>query len=252
MDNIKPCDTIVTLLTQVIFGIIIQIDYAITYTINKLRKQEYVSNAKMRGKRFDMSEINIQNLLKRAAMLEGEKDYGEALDLYNRILEVDPENEIAYKRRKAIKNNTLTIKREKFPLLGSGAVRYYFCLDGNKIDSQFFVANAAPQDYTLETTLGNHRITINEVGFSDNAVPKEILGYDFEVTQPQQTLYLRYTKSAHLHFTTLASEEGTKSGGCYVATAVYGSYDCPQVWTLRRFRDYTLAGSWYGRTFIHI
>lgn len=40
------------------------------------------------------------------------------------------------------------------------------------------------------------------------------------------------------------------SGGCYVATAVYGSYDCPQVWTLRRYRDYTLAGSWYGRAFI--
>lgn len=39
-------------------------------------------------------------------------------------------------------------------------------------------------------------------------------------------------------------------GGCYVATAVYGSYNCPQVWTLRRFRDYTLAETWYGRAFI--
>ena len=36
--------------------------------------------------------------------------------------------------------------------------------------------------------------------------------------------------------------------GCYIATAVYGSYDCPQVWTLRRFRDHTLAASWFGRT----
>lgn len=42
------------------------------------------------------------------------------------------------------------------------------------------------------------------------------------------------------------------SGGCYVATAVYGSYDCPQVWTLRRYRDYTLSETWYGRTFIKI
>lgn len=39
-------------------------------------------------------------------------------------------------------------------------------------------------------------------------------------------------------------------GGCYVATAVYGSYDCPEVWTLRRFRDNTLAETWYGRAFI--
>lgn len=40
-------------------------------------------------------------------------------------------------------------------------------------------------------------------------------------------------------------------GGCYVATCVYGSYDCPQVWTLRRYRDNTLAETWYGRLFIH-
>ena len=39
-------------------------------------------------------------------------------------------------------------------------------------------------------------------------------------------------------------------GGCYVATAVYGSYDCPEVWTLRRFRDEVLAETWYGRLFI--
>ena len=41
-------------------------------------------------------------------------------------------------------------------------------------------------------------------------------------------------------------------GGCYVATAVYGSYDCPEVWTLRRYRDYTLDETWYGRLFIKI
>ncbi|MBR4211981.1 MAG: hypothetical protein IKR84_06310, partial [Oscillibacter sp.] len=41
-------------------------------------------------------------------------------------------------------------------------------------------------------------------------------------------------------------------GGCYVATAVYGSYDCPEVWTLRRFRDKVLAKTWYGRLFIRL
>ena len=41
-----------------------------------------------------------------------------------------------------------------------------------------------------------------------------------------------------------------QSGGCYVATAVYGSYDCPEVWTLRRYRDNTLAEHWCGRAFI--
>jgi len=50
---------------------------------------------------------------------------------------------------------------------------------------------------------------------------------------------------------TYQPKEVPRSGGCYVATAVYGSYDCPEVWTLRRFRDNTLAATWYGRAFIH-
>ena len=45
-------------------------------------------------------------------------------------------------------------------------------------------------------------------------------------------------------------ESGQSKSGCYVATSVYGSYDCPQVWTLRRFRDNVLAETWYGRLFV--
>lgn len=44
----------------------------------------------------------------------------------------------------------------------------------------------------------------------------------------------------------------SKSGGCYIATAVYGSYDCPEVWILRRFRDYSLTKSIFGRLFIKL
>ena len=43
-----------------------------------------------------------------------------------------------------------------------------------------------------------------------------------------------------------------EANGCYIATAVYGSYDCPEVWVLRRYRDFTLARSWYGRAFIRV
>ena len=41
-------------------------------------------------------------------------------------------------------------------------------------------------------------------------------------------------------------------GACYIATCVYGSYDCPEVWTLRRFRDEKLSSTWYGRCFIKV
>lgn len=48
----------------------------------------------------------------------------------------------------------------------------------------------------------------------------------------------------------VAPEIDTTTGGCYVATAVYGSYDCPQVWTLRRYRDNFLDKHLLGKTFI--
>lgn len=43
---------------------------------------------------------------------------------------------------------------------------------------------------------------------------------------------------------------GRKKNGCYIATAVYGGYDCPQVWVLRRYRDECLSNKWYGRGFV--
>lgn len=49
-----------------------------------------------------------------------------------------------------------------------------------------------------------------------------------------------------------ALNTSTSTGGCYVATAVYGSYDCPEVWTLRRFRDYKLDKNIFGKLFIKI
>lgn len=44
----------------------------------------------------------------------------------------------------------------------------------------------------------------------------------------------------------------SSNGGCYIATAVYGSYDCPEVWTLRRFRDEWLSARFLGKVFINL
>ena len=40
--------------------------------------------------------------------------------------------------------------------------------------------------------------------------------------------------------------------GCYLATCVYNSYDCPQVWMLRRYRDNYLDNRALGRLFIKV
>lgn len=49
-----------------------------------------------------------------------------------------------------------------------------------------------------------------------------------------------------------SSISNNSNEGCYIATAMYGSYDCPEVWTLRRYRDKVLDLTWYGRLFIRI
>ena len=45
-------------------------------------------------------------------------------------------------------------------------------------------------------------------------------------------------------------DDDVSSDGCYIATAVYETYDCPELWVLRRFRDYGLRKSIIGTAFV--
>lgn len=65
--------------------------------------------------------------------------------------------------------------------------------------------------------------------------------------------------SRHPHLTTStdnstpksrAKDPSVKVSKCYIATAVYGSYDAPQVLVLRKFRDEVLSKSLPGRAFV--
>jgi len=80
--------------------------------------------------------------------------------------------------------------------------------------------------------------------------------YNYSITTVRMThVYIEYmdgtSESVPASDISFSVPEGASGGGCcYVATAVYGSYDCQEVWTLRRYRDNTLAETWYGRAFI--
>lgn len=45
-------------------------------------------------------------------------------------------------------------------------------------------------------------------------------------------------------------EPDIKNSGCFIATAVYGSYDAPEVLLLQRFKNNYLLDSWVGKVFI--
>lgn len=100
---------------------------------------------------------------------------------------------------------------------------------------------------------GEWRFNAVGQGSQDSSVIDLAVKYGVDWTKGQDVLQAeRQARIAELQRQAAQqrASNNQNSGGCYVATAVYGSYDCPQVWTLRRYRDYTLAETWYGRAFI--
>lgn len=89
-----------------------------------------------------------------------------------------------------------------------------------------------------------------------NAYAERIKIYGYEVTKEgleyKRDTLMKLKDGLSSELSNALNPENIKKvkAGCYIATCVYGSYDCPEVWTLRRFRDYTLDETWYGRAFI--
>lgn len=78
------------------------------------------------------------------------------------------------------------------------------------------------------------------IGESLRQLPVTRVHHFSQVATPQQPVTIPPS---------MPTQTPTKSG-CYVATCIYGSYNCPQVWALRRYRDFVLAKTWFGRFFI--
>lgn len=60
----------------------------------------------------------------------------------------------------------------------------------------------------------------------------------------------RDVSAGNLSSTGRTDDPSLKVSKCYIATAVYGSYDAPEVRVLRRFRDEVLSASVPGRAFV--
>ena len=99
------------------------------------------------------------------------------------------------------------------------------------------------ENYTGQTAMIFGELTKQDGDWKFNAIGQGT--YDNSVVDVAKRYGINWPAQS-----TSSSSGSSSSGGCYVATAVYGSYDCPQVWTLRRYRDNTLAETWYGRAFI--
>ncbi|MBR6864915.1 MAG: TFIIB-type zinc finger domain-containing protein [Bacteroidales bacterium] len=146
-------------------------------------------------------------------------------------------------------------------MLSNGALNHYQGI-GDSIRAQYTqeyinnASSAADIMYTLGNLLiekfGDTYGTIAASSWEDGIkIHNTYLKYlnDKDSNKNLMTKYAEKIKKFNPSYSLPAFNTGN-TGGCYIATAVYGSYDCPEVWTLRRFRDDSLQSTWYGRAFI--
>lgn len=153
-----------------------------------------------------------------------------------------------------ISNNTMNICL----LLFNGAVNNYNNI-GIEIRDEYtqdYINNVFPIKTALYV-FGDSLITIFGDTYSYQAVPsweqgiiiqKDYMKFvqDQKVNQDEIDIYVNKIRTYNPNY----QEPKNSSDGCYIATCVYGSYDCPEVWTLRRFRDNTLDKHLFGKLFI--
>ena len=115
------------------------------------------------------------------------------------------------------------------------------------VKNQYFIANKSVSSIDIEKI----ELLINK-GDLINAIKyvREISGLPLADAKYFVDNFSTMDMRKPQKFSAQPTSNNSSGGGCYVATCVYGSYDCPQVWTLRRYRDNTLASTWYGRAFI--
>ena len=95
-----------------------------------------------------------------------------------------------------------------------------------------------------------------------DTVPTHVTSYTDTGASPGEAYYYRvrsynctthsdYSNEASIPTETIQGSGGSSRGGCFIATAAFGSSLAPQVVILREFRDTILIKSAVGRSFIH-
>lgn len=105
--------------------------------------------------------------------------------------------------------------------------------------------------YDLNPNENNLKFLLNEVNafFSHSSQYSDYLNDEAEIKSYLENLRSNLTSKAQESGFTIQSTS-PKGSGCFIATAATGSYDHPDVVTLRIFRDDILAQSQVGRFFI--
>lgn len=185
-------------------------------TEKAINNYHITNNVNISNATINIAGASVENLILRAEQFEAQGDYEKAKEYYNRALDIDATNQTVISKLEALSYlyfGNKRITRDQFE-----QVRHYIIF-GEKLNALKLIREFSGLGLKEAKYIADNFDAIN-----------------FHIPQVSVS----------------NSSNTAQNGGCYVATSVYGSYDCPQVWTLRRFRDDTLAETWYGRTFIRV
>lgn len=233
----------------------------IAETLNRVSFLDYKDEAAFSGKNHF---INIQSevIYKKFELSEDEKTYIRSFltKLSHHIYESNVDKFLTY-LKPALGHSVLLLKSKKFLLeyqifftnltyLLDSCLSYYSesnDSDGERIYLYGTYLESISQ-MSKQKSFGG--LVLKYDGNPDNEKP---ITFIRNISPELSDKYKKYSKDL------LNIEPNAKlplynptEGGCYIATAVYGSYDAPEVLVLRRFRDTKLNKSVAGREFIRI
>jgi len=195
-------------------------------------------------------------------MASQDKDYLEkAFADYNKFIELDPDDPEGYFKRGVIKLQFDDTQNKRDAISDFTKV-IKLTPDRQKAYLNRGLAYASENLKDFEKALADYNMSIkldpnDPQGYAQRAGTNSMLGNTQEAINDYEK-YLKLDPNCPSHDLQLIKDAlkelkgGKTSKGCYVATCAYGSYDCPEVWTLRRFRDDNLSKLWFGKLFIRI
>jgi hypothetical protein len=105
------------------------------------------------------------------------------------------------------------------------------------------------RDIHLTSGLTKHdvqKFLLEEIGNLEKFKEESVLA----ISDPEQKREFEKVAEEYIGKVRTLLAENAARKSCYIATAVYGSYDAPEVRILRRFRDEVLLKSNAGRKFV--
>lgn len=208
--------------------------------------------------KMDNSEF-VQKYLQNARRARNKGDWEEVEKYYNLVEQNDPENIEAVfyssygKLRCTLMEDNVPKWNNAFNVLKSSisVLDDYFDM-GKEAECKKVLEDVAKDILVLMKATANGVVLPNmstaEIGVRNRT--RELFP---QMGETLDNIIKKYKDAGknYEYLTAMKVRFAPQKQGCYVATAVYGSYDCPEVWTLRRYRDDELAKTWYGRAFIH-